>query len=76
MSTRRQAREMVEARDKSITKFLLSLSRDNLKKMIGIVTRHNTLNYHLSKIGLSSTPICRGCSEAPETSKHLSKTED
>ena len=53
------------------TKFLLSLSRTKLRVLIGVLTGHVSLNYHLHKIGIVDDPICRGCGFEPETARHF-----
>ena len=53
------------------TKFLLSLSREKLRGLVGILTGHNSLNYHLSKMGIINDSTCRGCGLEPETARHF-----
>src|SRR5262249_23493614 len=60
LQTCRQAKEMVEECNKQTTKFLLGLKRKHLRKMIGVLTGHNSLKYHLNKMRLTDTSSCRG----------------
>lgn len=53
------------------TKFLLSLSQVRWRGIVGILTGHNSLNYHLSKMGIVSDSTCRGCGLEPETARHF-----
>lgn len=39
--------------------------------LIGMLTGHNGLRYHLKKMGLSDDPNCRMCGDVPETAKHF-----
>ena len=71
LSTCRQAKEFLLGCKKQTTKFLLSLSRQKLRKIVSILSGHNTLRYHLNKIGRSNSPNCRGCDLQPETAKHF-----
>ena len=71
LQTCRQAKEFLEGRNLRTTKFLLGLNRTCLRRMIGMLTGHNSLRYHLNKMGLSDDPNCRRCGDVPETSKHF-----
>jgi len=52
--------------------WLLALTRSQLYGLVGIVTGHNTLNRHLSIIGIDVTADCQNCSDnVPETSEHF-----
>ena len=57
----RQSKEFLQGCNSKNTKFLLSLGRTQLRKLIGVLTGHTTLNYHLNKIGITNDPTCRGC---------------
>lgn len=39
--------------------------------MVGYLTGHNTLRYHLYKIGMSTETDCRLCNIGTETSTHI-----
>lgn len=50
---------------------LIQLSRNNLRILISLLTGHCRLNYHLTKIGLSTQTTCRICLEEDETAEHI-----
>ncbi|XP_075168262.1 uncharacterized protein LOC142240444 [Haematobia irritans] len=52
---------------------LMSLQREDVRSMIGIITGHNTLGKHMVRIGLASDDICRWCldPDATEDSFHF-----
>ena len=52
------------------TKYFLSLSRTNLKRITGMLTGHCTLNKHLHVMGLANSPLCDRCGEE-ETAIHV-----
>ena len=52
------------------SKYLLSLSRCNIKRLTSVLTGHCTLNKHLYTIGLHHSPICDKCGEL-ETALHF-----
>lgn len=70
-STCRQSRETVPHPDARLTKRLLSLSRPALRVIVGIATGHCTLNKHLYVLGMTDSPLCRGCLSAEETATHV-----
>ena len=47
------------------------LERLRLRLMVGWLTGHWRVNYHLSKFGLSRTMGCRWCHVEEETTEHL-----
>ena len=49
----------------------LSYSRYELRVLTGFLTGHFGLNYHLRKLALSNTTICRLCLEDDETTLHV-----
>ena len=67
----RQSKEFWVGCNAKNTKFLLSLSRLELRGLVGVLTGHTNLNYHLNKIGIVNTPTCRGCGLEPETARHF-----
>ena len=71
LTTCRQSKEFLAGCDAKTTKFLLSLSREKLRGLVGILTGHNSLNYHLSKMGIINDSTCRGCGLEPETARHF-----
>ena len=69
--TCRQSKEFLVGCNAKNTKLLLGLNREKLRGLVGIVTGHNILNYHLNKIGIVSNPNCRKCDLEPETARHI-----
>jgi len=67
----RQAKEFLEGCKARTTKFLLKLSRAKIRVLIGVLTGHVNLNYHLNKIGIVSSPTCSKCGFEPETARHF-----
>ena len=56
---------------RSISKELKFLKREDVRLLVGFLTGHCSVNYHLHKIGLNDTPICRFCLEEDETAEHI-----
>jgi len=52
------------------TKFLLSQSKRNIKRLTDILTGHCALNKHLFTMGLTTNPNCKRCGEL-DTAEHL-----
>ena len=50
---------------------LLSMSRQQLSVVVGMLTGHLGLNGHLSKIGKDINPLCRICLNGNEPVEHL-----
>ncbi len=71
LATCRQSKEFSVGSNAKNTKFLLSHSRTKLRMLIGVLTGHASLNYHLHKIGIVNDPICIGCGFEPETARHF-----
>ena len=67
----RQSKEFLVSCNAKNTKFLLSLGRVKLRTLVGVLTGHTSLNYHLNKLGIVSDPTCRGCGLEPETARHF-----
>ena len=65
----RQAKNCITI-NKSLTKFLLSLSRKNLKRLTDILTGHCSLNNHLHTIGIANNPNSNSCGEI-ESAEHF-----
>lgn len=57
--------------EKVETKRLLNLSRSQLRAILGVLTGHWMVNYHLKNIGLVDSSSCRFCYEDDETTEHL-----
>jgi ribonuclease HI len=67
----RQAKEFLVGCNLRMTRDLLSMDRRSMRLAVGMLTGHNTLRYHLNKMGLSSDLNCRRCGDVPETAKHF-----
>src|SRR5262249_15653614 len=67
----RQAMELLEGCNAKTTKYVLSLGRSDLRKLIGFLTGHNRLRHHMHRMSLADSPACSGCDNAPETAKHV-----
>src|SRR5262249_15681856 len=71
LGTCRQAKEFLEGCNAKTIKYILSLDKKDLRKLIGFLTGHNKLKYHMHKMNLADSSVCRGCDNAPETAKHV-----
>lgn len=47
------------------------LSRSDLRRLVGYLTGHHTVYYHLSKMGRREETTCRLCMMDPETTTHI-----
>ena len=65
----RQSKNCIKINAKN-TKYILSLSRKNIRRMTGILTGHCPLNKHLHTIGLSNSPLCTNCGDV-ESAEHF-----
>ena len=52
-------------------KDILNLNKESIRKLVGFLTGHCGLRYHLNKLNLSSETECRFCSEEDESSEHI-----
>ena len=66
----RQAKKFIIP-SRTMSNKILELGRVDLKIITGYLTGHCKLRYHLKKIGLSNTPICRFCEMDDETPEHI-----
>lgn len=53
------------------SKELLGLSRNSLRKIIGLLTGHCGLKRYLNIMGVAKVPMCRGCKYEEETALHI-----
>ena len=47
------------------------LKKGELRQVVGYLTGHNTLRYHLNKMGVCEDTTCRLCSQDTESSTHI-----
>ena len=67
----RQGRELMTGPEKGRTRTLVSLPRQQVRLIAGILTGHNLLNRHLAIMKLRPDGLCEGCMEEDETSSHF-----
>ncbi|RVE46910.1 hypothetical protein evm_008471 [Chilo suppressalis] len=65
-----QTKNAVPAANKSFARTLTRLNMDKLRRIIGTLIGHCPVNKHLYTIGVTDSPLCRGCMEAEETPQH------
>jgi hypothetical protein len=51
---------------------IVSLNRDQLRWVVGLLTGHCHLKGHLFKLGLINDPVCERCHEEDESATHTS----
>ena len=66
-----QTKEWFPALNKRISFELIRLPRAELGNMVQLLTGHNRLKYHQSKIDPSKDPKCSKCKVGKETTRHL-----
>lgn len=66
----RLARKLIRP-SKKLTEGLLSLNKENLRWVVGILTGHCQLRKHLHRIGVARSSRCRKCGLAEESSEHI-----
>ena len=67
----RQARDALPFVDCNTTRLLLRLKKRQLRMVCGAITGHGSFNKHLFSLGITDSPLCRGCMEAEETAAHV-----
>ena len=67
----RQARGFHKRLSAKRAGLLLSLSRNQLRILTGLLTGHCHLKGHLFKLGLVKSPECDRCKQATETASHI-----
>jgi ribonuclease HI len=67
----RQAKLVLDKPKASTAKVMSNLSRKDARLACGLVTGHWHVNEHLFRMGLSQTPICRGCGVDNESIFHI-----
>lgn len=68
--TCRQTKFLWDESNVKYSKTLLEMSRIRLRKIIYIITGHNTLGKHMVRLGIIEDDTCRWCGEATEDSFH------
>ena len=53
------------------TRWLLNQSREQVHDITGLITGHNSLNYHQFHLNNTDSPKCRFCGANRETAAHL-----
>ena len=66
-NTQKQARELISGPCLGAKARFLSFNRTQSRAVTGLLTEHNTLRRNLHLIGLSDSPLCRGCGTEEET---------
>jgi hypothetical protein len=69
--TQRQARELISAPSLGAKTKVMSFNRTQPRAVIGLLTGHNTLRWHLYLLLLQDSPLCRKCGVMEETSAHI-----
>ena len=57
--------------DKAFTKTLLDLNRREMRVVMHMLSQHNSLRYHLHRIGQAEDPQCSRCGMELETPRHI-----
>ena len=69
--TQRLARELISEPCLGAKVRFLSFNRTQSRAVTDLLTGRNTPRRHLHLIGLSDSPLCRGCGAEDETSTHI-----
>jgi hypothetical protein len=67
----KQAKGLTSGPSARRTKHLLKLNRDQLRRMVGLLTGHCHLKGHLFKLGLTDDLTCERCVEENESITHI-----
>ncbi|CAB3243886.1 unnamed protein product [Arctia plantaginis] len=67
----RQSKLVLNQVTPRLTCRLISLSRPEIKMVVGTITGHLALNRQLFIVNATDSPLCRGCLEAEETAAHV-----
>ena len=67
----RQTKLYINGPNPGLAKFALSLRKQDLRLLTGLLTGHVSLNRHLTIMKLRSDPLCPLCKEDSETSFHF-----
>jgi hypothetical protein len=69
--TQRQAQELISGPCLCAKARFLSFNRTQSRAVTGLLIGHNTLRRHLHLMGLSDSPLCRGCGAEDKTAAHI-----
>ena len=69
-STCRQTKIFIKGPYQANLKNIGKMNRSSLRLLVQMITGHNTLNSHLFKMGLGTSPLCE-CARGEETSTHF-----
>jgi hypothetical protein len=69
--TQRQARELISGPGLGAKTKAMSFNRTQSRAVIGLLTGHNTLRWHLYLLGLQDSVLCRKWGVMEETSDHI-----
>ncbi|MCP3666940.1 MAG: hypothetical protein GY696_31350 [Gammaproteobacteria bacterium] len=67
----RQSKEFLDGPSLSLSRILLDLPRARLRQYVAVITGHNTLNYHLWRMGVLDDSLCLVCGMDEESSYHF-----
>lgn len=67
----RQSKKLLGNYNQKRFKACISLNKNNLRILTGILTGHCKFKEHLRKLGLASEGLCRFCDEPSETPEHI-----
>ena len=67
----KQARAALPSVNTGLSRRLLQLRKAQLRIVTGALTGHAPFNKHLFTLGITDSPLCRGCKEAEETAAHI-----
>ncbi len=67
----RQAKEALPSINPGLSRKLLQMSKPHLRLVTGALTGHTPFNKHMYTLGITDSPLCRGCMDEEETAAHV-----
>ena len=67
----RQAKEALPSINPGLSRKLLQLGKPHLRLVTGALTGHTPFNKHMCTLGITDSPLCRGCMDEEETAAHV-----